>query len=96
MKIIKISLFVIAISTFASAVEDIYGWSNVKPLAEDAWNASSNWSNALISGEANAEGIDSVQRVREMGADAAREGYAVWLNILDAAEESLEKKPADD
>ncbi len=96
MKIIKLSLFIIAISTFASAVEDIYGWSNVKPLVEDAWTASSNWSDALISGKANAEGVDPVQRVREMGANAAREGYAVWLDILDAAEESLEEKPAGD
>ncbi len=47
MRIINICAVVIAISMFTMAVEYVYGWSSVKPLAEDAWNTVYQWSDGL-------------------------------------------------
>ncbi len=58
MRIINICAVVIAISMFTMAVEYVYGWSKVKPLAEDAWSTVYQWSNGLISGKASAESVD--------------------------------------
>ncbi len=58
MRIINICAVVIAISMFTMAVEYVYGWSSVKPLAEDAWNTVYQWSDGLINGKANAESVD--------------------------------------
>ncbi len=55
MRIVNISAVVIAISMFTMAVEYVYGWSKVKPLAEDAWNNVYQWSDGLMSGKASAE-----------------------------------------
>lgn len=38
MKTIVFCAIIIAGSTFAMAVEDIYGWSKVRPQAEAAWS----------------------------------------------------------
>ena len=58
MRIVNISVVVIAISMFTMAVEYVYGWSRVKPHVEDAWNTIYQWSDGLISGKANAESVD--------------------------------------
>ena len=55
MRIINICVVVIAISISAMAVEYIYGWSKVKPFAEDAWNIAYQWSDGLVSGTASAD-----------------------------------------
>ena len=38
MKTIAFCAIVIAASTFTMAVEDVYGWSKVRPHAEAAWS----------------------------------------------------------
>ena len=58
MRTINICAVVIAISMFTMAVEYVYGWSKVKPLAEDAWSTVYQWSDGLISGKASAESVD--------------------------------------
>ncbi len=57
MRIINICAVVIAVSMFTMAVEYVYGWSKVKPLAEDAWSTAYQWSGELISGKASAENV---------------------------------------
>ncbi len=57
MRIINICAVVIAISMFTMSVEYVYGWSKVKPLAEDAWNTVYQWSGGLMSGKASAERV---------------------------------------
>jgi hypothetical protein len=57
MRIINICAVVIAVSMFTMAVEYVYGWSRVKPLAEDAWNTAYRWSDGLISGKTSAESV---------------------------------------
>ncbi len=58
MRIINICAVVIAISMFTMAVEYVYGWSRVKPLAEDSWTTAYQWSDGLISGMTNPERVD--------------------------------------
>ena len=57
MRIINFCAVVIAISTFTMAVEYVYGWSKVRPLAEDAWNSVYQWSDGLMSGKASTESV---------------------------------------
>ncbi len=49
MRILNICAAVIAISVFTMAVEYVYGWSEVTPLAEDAWNTVYQWGDGLMS-----------------------------------------------
>ena len=58
MRVINICAVVIAISTFTMAVEYVHGWSNVKPVARNAWNTAYHWSDGLIGGKANPESAD--------------------------------------
>ena len=44
MRVLALCAIVIAGSTFASAVESIYGWSNVKPVAQQTWDTGYKWS----------------------------------------------------
>ena len=55
MRTVNICAVVIAISMSTMAVEYVYGWSNVKPHAEDAWNSVYQWSDQLLSGLVSAE-----------------------------------------
>jgi hypothetical protein len=59
MRIISICAVVIAISMSTMAVEYVYGWSRVKPVAEDAWSTVYQWSDGLINGKADAESVDA-------------------------------------
>jgi hypothetical protein len=43
MRILALCAIVIAGSTFATAVESIYGWSNVKPVAQQTWDTTYKW-----------------------------------------------------
>ena len=58
MRVINICAVVIAISMFTMTVEYVFGWSNVKPLAKDAWSTAYQWSDGLISGMTNPERVD--------------------------------------
>ncbi len=61
MRIINICVVVIAISISAMAVEYVYGWSKVKPLAEDAWNIAYQWSDGLVSGTTTADLVGALE-----------------------------------
>jgi hypothetical protein len=47
MRIVNICAVVIAASTFATAVESVYGWGKVAPLAEQAWTTTYEWGSGL-------------------------------------------------
>ena len=51
MRVLALCAVVIAGSTFATAVENIYGWSNVKPVAQKNWDAAYRWGEALLHSE---------------------------------------------
>ncbi len=67
MRTIAICVFVIAISTFTTAVENVYGWSKVTPVAEETWHVAYEWTSRLVSGKAragndgSAEGVGAVE-----------------------------------
>jgi hypothetical protein len=56
MKLLTVCAVVIAASTFASAVETVYGWGKVRPVAEQAWSAAYEWGGSLIGNEAQTQG----------------------------------------
>lgn len=60
MRVLALCAVIIAGSTFATAVENIYGWSNVKPVAQKSWDASYKW------------GADMVEQVHRLGNSAPR------------------------
>lgn len=51
MRVIALCAVVIAGSTFATAVEHIYGWSNVKPVAQKTWDSGYRWGKAMLDPE---------------------------------------------
>lgn len=53
MRMLVFCAIVIAGSTFTMAVEDVYGWSKVRPHAEAVWG----YAQGLIGGEARAEPV---------------------------------------
>jgi hypothetical protein len=59
MRTINLCAIVIAASTFAMAVEYVYGWSNVKPLTEDTWNTISQWSDGVVGETETARSVDA-------------------------------------
>ena len=48
MRVIALCAVVIAGSTFATAVESIYGWSNVKPVVQKTWDTGYRWGKAML------------------------------------------------
>ncbi|MHA1153072.1 MAG: hypothetical protein ACTSQ7_10485 [Alphaproteobacteria bacterium] len=57
MKTIGFCAIIIAISTFTMAVEDVYGWSKVRPHAEAAWSYAYDLGAELAGFEARAEAV---------------------------------------
>lgn len=55
MKTIAFCAVIIAGSTFAMAVEDVYGWSKLRPQAEAAWGYAYEWGAELVGIEARAD-----------------------------------------
>ncbi len=55
MKTIVFCAVIIACSTFTMAVEDVYGWSKVRPHAEAAWGYAYDLGAELVGIEARAE-----------------------------------------
>ncbi len=51
MRLITLCAVVIAGSTFATAVENIYGWANVKPVALKTWDAGYRWGRTMLGPE---------------------------------------------
>ncbi len=48
MRVLALCAVIIAGSTFATAVENIYGWSNVKPVAQQTLDSGYKWGAELI------------------------------------------------
>ena len=48
MRVIALCAIVIAGSTFATAVENIYGWSNVKPVVQKTWDTGYRWGKTML------------------------------------------------
>jgi hypothetical protein len=62
MKIIVFCAIVIAGSTFTMAVEDVYGWSKIRPHAEAAWGHAYDLGAELAGIEARADATIEAQR----------------------------------
>ncbi len=60
MRTITICAIVVAISTFTMAVEDVYGWSKVRPHAEAVWAYGYQLSTELIDAEARTDTVGTV------------------------------------
>ena len=65
MKAIVFCAVIIAGSTFTMAVEDVYGWSKVRPHAEAAWDYAYEMGAELAGIEAHAE--VAIEAPREPG-----------------------------
>ena len=61
MKTIVFCAIIIAASTFTMAVEDVYGWSKVRPHAEAAWNSAYDMGAELAGIEARADATIDAQ-----------------------------------
>lgn len=55
MRTLVLCAIIIAGSTFTMAVEDVYGWSKVRPHAEAAWGYAQDLGATLIGAEAYAD-----------------------------------------
>lgn len=60
MKIVNLSAVVIAASVFAIAVEYVYGWSDLEPVAERAGNMVYHWTDGRLGWEATAESVSAL------------------------------------
>ena len=67
MKTIAFCAVIIAASTFTMAVEDVYGWSKVRPLAEAAWSDAYEMGAELVGMEARADATIEAQQVPGSG-----------------------------
>ena len=57
MKIVNLCALVIAASVFAIAVEYVYGWSKLEPVAEQAGNMVYHWTDGRLGWEATADSV---------------------------------------
>ncbi len=74
MKTIAFCAVIIAASTFTMAVEDVYGWSKVRPLAEAAWSDAYELGAELVGMEARADATTEAQQVPGSGSSSAEAG----------------------
>ena len=72
MKIIVFCAVIIAGSTFTMAVEDVYGWSKVRPQAASAWGYAYDLGAELVGIEARAE--VAIEARQEPGSVSAEVG----------------------
>ncbi len=72
MKTIVFCAIVIAGSTFTMAVEDVYGWSKVRPHAEAAWDYAYQLGAELAGIEARADA--AIEARREPGSVSTEAG----------------------
>jgi N-methylhydantoinase A/oxoprolinase/acetone carboxylase beta subunit len=73
MKTIVFCAVIIAGSTFTMAVEDVYGWSKVRPHAEAVWSQAYGMGAELVGMEAHAEATAETQDAEISGAGPASE-----------------------
>ena len=62
MKTVVFCAIIIAASTFTMAVEDVYGWSKVRPHAEAAWSYAYEQGAKLAGMEARADAAVEAQQ----------------------------------
>ncbi len=48
MRVLALCAVVIAGSTFATAVENIYGWSNANLVAQKSWDTAYQWGGEML------------------------------------------------
>ena len=60
MKTVNFCAVVIAVSVFASAVEYVYGWSNLQPVAEQAGNLVYQWTDGRLGWDLPAESVSAL------------------------------------
>ncbi len=72
MKTLVFCAVVIAASTFTMAVEDVYGWSKVRPHAEAAWGYAYELGTELVGIEARADA--SIEARQEPGSVSTEAG----------------------
>ncbi len=63
MKIVNLCAVVIAASVFAIAVEYVYGWSKLEPVAEQAGNMVYQWTDGRLGWPATAASMTSLEDV---------------------------------
>ena len=61
MKIVNMCAVVIAASVLAIAVEYVYGWSQLEPVAEQAGNVVYQWTDGRLGWEAAADSVSAVE-----------------------------------
>ena len=60
MKTVNLCAVVIAVSVFAIAVEYVYGWSNLEPVAGQAGNMVYQWTDGRLGWDLPAESISAL------------------------------------
>jgi len=61
MKIVNLCAVVIAVSVFAIAVEYVYGWTNLEPVAEQAGNMVYQWSDGRLGWDAAGDSVSVLE-----------------------------------
>jgi hypothetical protein len=61
MKIVNFCAAVIAASVLAIAVEYVYGWSNLEPVAEQAANMVYQWTDGRLGWEVTADSVSMLE-----------------------------------
>jgi hypothetical protein len=74
MKTVVLCAIIIAVSTFTMAVEDVYGWSKVRPHAEAAWGYAYELGAELAGVEARAEAAIEARQEPVSGSGLAGAG----------------------
>lgn len=65
MKIVNLCALVIAASVFAIAVEYVYGWSKLEPVAEQAGNMVYHWTDGRLGWESTADSVSVLEGVAD-------------------------------
>lgn len=60
MKIVNLCAIVMAASLFAMAVEYVYGWSNLEPVAQQAGNMVYQWTDGRLGWQAAGEDVTAL------------------------------------
>ena len=67
MKVVNVCAVVIAVSVLAIAVEYVYGWSNLEPVAEQAGNMVYQWTDGRLGWEAAADSVSVLEGAADAG-----------------------------
>ena len=70
MKVVNFCALVIAASAFAIAVEYVYGWSNLQPVADQVGSMVYHWTDGRVGWEAAGESVRVLEGAVEVGAQA--------------------------